>query len=506
MGQNESCGKCNSCGSLDRCSCEKLVVPGPMYGFPIDSYIWIGEALSCGNTIVVQPGQNLGVAFANLLSYACNLQLIPGPAGPPGADGPAGPTEVIHTNTLYVSTTGSDTMGTRHDITKPFLTIAVASQNAVPGDTIIILPGTYNEGFDNWLVSDVNYYFMPGAVVQTNSNCIRDNGSPTNIRIFGYGDFYANSGSGIFLTNPATTIHFEFNTLTAFRDGITIATCDTMYIKGNRITHYFQYLATLRGNCQGVIDIGVWDGRGSTLGSTSIYVRSHSLDLIPRKIILKGQYLYSNSYSNNAGAIGIGLSGSVIVDYQIENTHHEDPVTSNEYPIFQISSGNLIINKVYAVSITGKGFALTSDGSFSNTTIEVVDSKIVSLRESFIQTAGDHIRIARSVLLTENPVGTAGAVNGGTSFEMIDSSLQNNGASDGITFTNGAVKHILSNVIVIADSGYKSLMTGGGSINVSILNNFISNAAVDAGITNAVTGTNMIVDANVVLSNPIILG
>ena len=235
-------------------------------------------------------------------------------------------------------------------------------------------------------------------------------------------------------------------------------------------------------------------------------MRSHSLDLIPRKIILKGQYLYSNSYSNNAGAIGIGLSGSVIVDYQIENTHHEDPVTSNEYPIFQISSGNLIINKVYAVSITGKGFALTSDGSFSNTTIEVVDSKIVSLRESFIQTAGDHIRIARSVLLTENPVGTAGAVNGGTSFEMIDSSLQNNGASDGITFTNGAVKHILSNVIVIADSGYKSLMTGGGSINVSILNNFISNAAVDAGITNAVTGTNMIVDANVVLSNPIILG
>lgn len=505
MGQNESCGKCNSCGSLNQCSCEKLVVPGPVYGFPIDSYIWTGDALSCGNTVVVQPGQNLGVAFASLLSYACNLQLTPGPAGPPGADGPAGPTQVIHTNTLYVSTTGNDLTGTRHDITKPFLTITAASAAATAGDTIIILPGNYNEGFNNWVVSDVNYYFMPGAMVQTSTHCIRDNGVYTNIRIFGYGDFNAVSGSGIFLSNAATTIHFEFNTLTAFNDGITIATCDTMYIKGNRLTHNFQYLATLRGNCQGVIDIDVWDGMNGGLGSTSIYVRSHSLDLFPRKITLKGRYLYSNSYSNNTGAVGIGLSGNVTVDYQIENTYHEDVTTSNEYPIFQISSGNLIINKVYAISSTGKGFVLTNDGTFATPTIEVVDSKIVSLKESFIQTAGDHIRIARSVLFTANPLVTAAAVNGGTSFEMIDSSLQNNGNSDGITFTNASVKNILSNVIVITDPGYKSLMTT-VPVNVVILNNFLSNATVDGGITNTVTGTNMIVDADVALSNPIILG
>ena len=84
---NQDCNKCNSCGSVDPCKCTKTVVPGPTYAFPIESYLWTGQALSCGNDIIVQPGQTLDIAFANLLSYACNLQLTPGPAGADGADG-----------------------------------------------------------------------------------------------------------------------------------------------------------------------------------------------------------------------------------------------------------------------------------------------------------------------------------------------------------------------------------------------------------------------------------
>lgn len=512
---NNPCNPCHNSSCNCRYNGPDIPELGITAGMPYDEVIEIistyvsdidfEDGVGIDSTSYNATTGQLTLNFTNSTSYTTGD--LRGPAGPQGATGPAGPqgpSQVIHQNTLYVSTTGNDLTGTRHDITKPFLTIAEAASAALVGDTIMVLPGTYNEGLTQWLVSDVNYFFYPGSVVETPSNCVRDGGAAMNIRIFGYGSFTSNSGSGISLTNASTTIHMEFDTLYGYVDGISLSTCDYVNIKGKYIYNAFQYLATIRGNSHGVIDIDIWDGSNSSLGSTTIYVRSHSVDLVERTMTLKGKVLYSNSYSNNAGAVGIGLSGSVNIHYKIEQTIHEDIVTSNEYPVFQVNAGRLKVDGVSFTSKTGGGFLLTSDGTFATPVLEVNNVKGKTRREMFRQIAGDNILIQKSILYSEDPAVAAGVVISGTSFAMIDSTLINNGTTDGIHFTNPTVKYAFSNTTVITDPSAKSLNTGGTATNVAILNNFMSNTAQDATINNSVTGSAFIVDPQVALTTNLI--
>ena len=515
---NNPCNPCHNSSCNCRYNGPDIPELGVTAGMPYDEVIEIistyvsdidfEDGVGIDSTSYNATTGQLTLNFTNSTSYTTGdlrgPQGATGPQGPVGPAGPIGPSQVIHQNTLYVSKTGSDLTGTRHDITKPFLTITGASAAAQPGDTVVVLPGTYNEGLDNWIVSDVNYYFYPGAVVETSSHCIKDGGVATNIRIFGHGSFVANSGSGVILTNASTTIHMEFETLYGLSDGITLGTCDYVNIKGKYISNSFQYLASIRGNSHGIIDIDIWDGRNSSLGSTTIYVRSHSVDLVERTVTLKGRVLYSNSYSNAIGAIGIGLSGSVNIHYKIEQTIHEDNITSNEYPVFQVSSGRLKVDGVSFTSKTGKGFVLTTDGTFADPVLEVNNVKGKTRREMFRQVSGNNTLIQKSTLYSENPTGAAGIVSGGTSFALIDSVLINDGATDGIQLTNALVNYAFSNTTVITDPAAKSLNTGGAATNVAILNNFISNTSQDGTITNSVTGSAFIVDPQVALTTNLI--
>jgi hypothetical protein len=119
-------------------------------------------------------------------------------------------------NSVFVSTNGNNTTGTRGRLDKQFRTLAYAKTNALAGDTIFVFPGNYTN--NNLLKAGVNWYFYPGANVyytmqgQTDAGYgifdDRGSGATTNT-IGGAGEFYYttgttgyNSGTPSYTTNP----------------------------------------------------------------------------------------------------------------------------------------------------------------------------------------------------------------------------------------------------------------------------------------------------------------
>lgn len=96
-------------------------------------------------------------------------------------------------NLLWVDQiNGNDDLAVRGRMTVPFKTLTKAKAAAVSGDTIMVLPGIYNE--NNLLKNGVNWHFFSGAKVVYNSataGTIFDasSGSAVTSRITGDGEF-----------------------------------------------------------------------------------------------------------------------------------------------------------------------------------------------------------------------------------------------------------------------------------------------------------------------------
>jgi hypothetical protein len=89
---------------------------------------------------------------------------------------------------------GNDSLATRGQLSVPFKTLAKARDAAQQGDTIMVLPSTYND-YD-LLRNGVNWYFFPGAIVHYTGNAgpIFATGSSGLIAsVGGFGDFTADS-------------------------------------------------------------------------------------------------------------------------------------------------------------------------------------------------------------------------------------------------------------------------------------------------------------------------
>ena len=120
---------------------------------------------------------------------------------------------LLTTNIIYVSKSGNDALGARHDLGKPFLTVEAAVSVAQPGDLIKILPGSYSVT-SNIAKDSVSYYLEPGAIInKSNSGHIFDTtGFTYSINVYGHGEFNKTSTTGnIFYSNAsyADPIVFE---------------------------------------------------------------------------------------------------------------------------------------------------------------------------------------------------------------------------------------------------------------------------------------------------------
>lgn len=108
---------------------------------------------------------------------------------------------------IFVDPNGNDSTGTKGDLNLPFLTLEAAKSVATTGDTIYVLPGTYNVTTTNTegLAKDgIAYYFSPKTTINkaTSGDIFRVNGFVYGFNVYGYGNFNKTTNTGaIFSTN-----------------------------------------------------------------------------------------------------------------------------------------------------------------------------------------------------------------------------------------------------------------------------------------------------------------
>lgn len=107
---------------------------------------------------------------------------------------------LLTTNIVYVSKSGNDSTGARHDIGKPFLTIESAVSVAQSGDTIVVLPGSYSvttTGTNGIAKDGVDYYMYPNVIInKSTSGPIFKSGNSLGTNVTGFGRFEARSSAG----------------------------------------------------------------------------------------------------------------------------------------------------------------------------------------------------------------------------------------------------------------------------------------------------------------------
>ena len=115
-------------------------------------------------------------------------------------------------NMLWVdAVNGNDSTGTRGKAYLPFLSCGAAKAAASSGDTILVLPGTYNE--KNLAKNGVNWFFFPGAVVAFNGT---GTGGIFDTATAGVTCSFTVSGSGVFKivaeSGASAVINLNFTT------------------------------------------------------------------------------------------------------------------------------------------------------------------------------------------------------------------------------------------------------------------------------------------------------
>jgi hypothetical protein len=127
-------------------------------------------------------------------------------------------TTALSPKTIYVAENGSDTCGQIGNPDKPFRTITFAlSKATISCNNIHVKAGVYTittPAFNNNL-TEVNYYFEPGAEVYVSSSAFILNKLNYKINVYGFGNFILNANSTLILFELAGEVYFEANRITA---------------------------------------------------------------------------------------------------------------------------------------------------------------------------------------------------------------------------------------------------------------------------------------------------
>ena len=110
--------------------------------------------------------------------------------------------------TVFVDQKFGTALGIRETESKPFQTLSQGLAAALPGDTIYVRPGVYNDG-NLVLIDNVNWYFEEGAIVQSIAPIFLDLSGSVTSSISGWGIFKSNS-SILSIVN-GSKINFQAN-------------------------------------------------------------------------------------------------------------------------------------------------------------------------------------------------------------------------------------------------------------------------------------------------------
>ena len=234
---NEECN--HLCSQKNHCCKKKRGKPGPPGPIGPTGPCCPGDTGPTGETGPTGATGNTGTTGA---TGPAGLTGLTGPTGAEGLTGPTGaegetgatgltgetgatgPHQVLINDTLFVDAQfGNNATAVREDLTKPYLTLAAALANTLPGDTIYVHPGTYFE--QNLVLKDVDWYFEVGAVINgTGGSIFLDSASAITSNILGYGQFITDT-SILSLTN-ASNVTFKGENFTS--TGGTMFTLDSV--------------------------------------------------------------------------------------------------------------------------------------------------------------------------------------------------------------------------------------------------------------------------------------
>src|SRR5713226_1305170 len=113
---------------------------------------------------------------------------------------------------------GNDALAVRGRLTVPFLTLTAAKNAAQSGDTIIVMPGTYNER--DLAKNGVNWHFLNGAIINYNggNGALFDVPTVMTFNVTGDGLLNNTSASGsnyVLNVTSGSTITFKCLKMTA---------------------------------------------------------------------------------------------------------------------------------------------------------------------------------------------------------------------------------------------------------------------------------------------------
>ncbi len=135
-----------------------------------------------------------------------------------GGGGSNGGSDILYSPIVWVNPFGDDGTGQRNNFSKPFATLDGAKAVALPGDTIFVNGGTYNQS-SNCYVPEVRWYFLNTVVNFDGPIGMFDDEAlptPANIEVYGNGIFnQTNLGQFIFIGNLDSTLYFEAESVTS---------------------------------------------------------------------------------------------------------------------------------------------------------------------------------------------------------------------------------------------------------------------------------------------------
>ncbi len=405
--------------------------------------------------------------------------------------GGSGDTNLPIQNTLWVMKNGDDTTALPHRLDKPFLTIQEASNQAVTGDTIYVVAGTYNER-DSPFAGDIYYVLEDGVTVICDTVVISDGGTRQNINISGSGTLRtSNAGSAVVnILDSRTVLNLECDII--FGEGTGISCSGEFNINVNQIIINSEKAIALTDL------IGGGDKTFGTINVNNIETVADDVvidiygcntDQNQRNIFININEI--NCLVNSSPCLNISQNNKTRVYFKCTtfNQTGSDNILSCDTSYLYINDSNLIS--------AGKGMLLSDDSItlFTNSNI-VADSSVIStiplastLNAQFnnctLKTTSDSMAIELTQLAElylSNCIIVSGSGGTNSVFYIISTSI--------LRLRNC---QIISNDVSVTYS-----ISADAPSNIYIYGQCSSNRPTDAILTNQVAGTNIIVDTDII--------
>jgi hypothetical protein len=408
------------------------------------------------------------------------------------------PFDVEIANTIFVSKNGDDSTGQRGNWNLPFLTIQSASAVAQAQDVVYVYAGTYSVGNDDWVKSDVHYYFEPNAKVTGLRHAVYDFGQDRNIWIHGEGTFIQTqldfTKASVVVHGTNTNLYFRGYEMDGRTNGLEIRNA-TYDIKVNKINCNDQYPVGIYDNSDGILE---WTDEIFTLSTgVAIQMRALGTDGQPHHHKIIGGKIRSNTQFAGSGQISQILNQPQIkVEYHNIEFDHFGGGTSSL--IYLWNSGNAYFKNCYGVSQN-----TTAVNGFSGFgTVLIEGCNLLGENIGLLNTSDTmNINAKDSTFITNSDSDGAG---GGSAMSGGEMTLENCELVQNSSFPNRKIFNIVGGILrlrnckLVSNVALESIGNSGGAPRtIYIEGQSVTNSPVSPLITNGIAGTNIIVDPNV---------